>query len=91
MKKQLFYALAVLFSAGIMASCSNSGEQTQCENGGECEHCAKHAETAAEEIEKDLQDGTPVEVDVENAQVTTEPDGVQQVQTEVQLTPEQAQ
>lgn len=100
MKKTLFYAAALMLSAGMMTACGNS-ENCTAENctheNCTCENCTEEctneacAQTAAEEVAADLQDGTPVEVDVEGAEVVNEGDGAQQVETEVTMTPEQAQ
>lgn len=80
MKKIYYYAFAVLFGAGVMMACSNQNKEAAEEN----------AEEAAveEQVTEDLQDGTPVEVDVEGAQVDTLANGVQEVQTEVTMAPE---
>lgn len=80
MKKTLAYAFVVLFGTGVFVACS---DKNNAEN-------AESAETVEQEVTEDLQDGTPVEVDVESAQVDTLANGAQQVQTEVTMTPEQA-
>lgn len=82
MKKTLIYAVAVLFGAGFMAACSSNDNK-------ECPNC-NNEENAAEQVEEALQDGQPVAVDVENAEVIDQPNGAQEVQTEVTMTPETA-
>lgn len=55
-----------------------------------CTDCAGCActETASEAVGEALQDGQPVQVDVENSEVVTEPNGTQEVENEVTMTPE---
>lgn len=82
--KKIFSLIAIAAASLAFVACSN------CENKEACEE-NNNQETAEQEITKDLQDGTPVEVDVENAEVIDQPNGTQEVQTEVAVTPEQAQ
>lgn len=66
----------------------HEGDNCVCPEGcTDCTGC-ECTETAPEAVENALQEGEPVAVDVEGAEVVTEPDGAQQVQTEVTMTPE---
>lgn len=83
MKKTIFYAFALVLGLGMLSACSSKEEKADC--------CSNETETAAQEVGEALETGEPVAVDVEGAQVIDEPDGSQEVQTEVTMTPEQAQ
>ena len=88
MKKVLFGALAFAVAAVTLSACG-SGEKTE------------GTDTVQEELVNDAVKGpvtaeTPADevvynVDVESSEVTTAPDGQQEVQNEVQMTPEGAQ
>ena len=71
----------------------NCHEGTNCTCPEGCTDCTGCActETAEQAVDAALQDGEPVEVDVTGAEVVNEPNGTQEVQTEVTMTPEQAQ
>lgn len=86
MKK--FLTLAGIAAVALtFAACSNGSS----ENTENPEATTDTTESAAQEIANDLNNGTPVEVDVEGAQVIDQANGTQEVQTEETITPEQAQ
>ena len=82
MKKVFFYTFVCLFSAGFVTSCGSCDE----------EKCEKENQPATQPTEQEAQQVLSQDnaelIDVENAQVVTEPNGDQQVLTEVTATPE---
>ncbi len=87
MKKVLFGALALATAAVTLSACG-SGEKTEGTDTAQ--------ELVNEAVKEPVTANTPADevvynVDVENSEVTTGPDGQQEVQNEVQLTPEGAQ
>lgn len=82
--KKILSLCAIATATLAFAACSN-------ENKTEAEQAAENQEAVDQEVVEDLQNGTPVEVDVEGAQVIDQPNGTQEVQTEVAVTPETAE
>ncbi|MDE6397088.1 MAG: hypothetical protein K2K84_07440 [Muribaculaceae bacterium] len=87
MKKVLFGALAFAAAAVTLSACG-SGEKT--------EGTDTVQELVNDAVKGPVTPETPADevvynVDVESSEVTTAPDGQQEVQNEVQMTPEGAQ
>lgn len=84
MKKVLSYAFIALFGAGVFAACSGENENTEAT--AEDQNNAQPTEQQAQQV---LNQDNAELVTVNSAEVVTEPNGTQQVQTDVTLQPEQ--
>ena len=77
MKKSLTLAMMAIFGVTVLATSCNKADRTEAE--------ANNPEVT---LSQDLQDGTPVMVDVENDTIIKNANGQEQIVTEVTATPE---